>query len=92
MPMVACAITGRQRVRLHDIATLTLILGMAPSAYPRISGQLAPAPIRGSGADEFMRIALAEGLARGPNGGNNAREWCVGSKRERRRTGRLTSN
>ena len=44
------------------------------------------------GAVEFRRIALAEGLAPGPNGGNNAREWWVVPKRERRRTGRLTSN
>ena len=71
---------------------LTPILGMAPSAYPRISGRLAPAPIPGSGRVEFRRIALAEGLAAGPNGGNNARERWVVPKRERSRTGRLTSN
>jgi hypothetical protein len=41
---------------------------------------------------EFGRIALAQGPAPGPSGGNNAREWWVVSKRERRRTGGLTSN
>jgi hypothetical protein len=63
---------------------------MAPSAYPRISRQLAPHQFPGPGAVEFRRFALAEGLAPGSNGGNNAREWWVVPTRERRRTGRLT--
>ena len=66
--------------------TLTPILGMAPSAYPRIFRQLAPGPIPWSGPVEFRRIALAEGLAHGSNGGTNAREWWVVPKRERART------
>jgi hypothetical protein len=64
---------------------------MAPSAYPRISGQLAPEPISGPGADEVRRLAPAEGLAPELNGGNNAREWSVVPKSEWLRTGRLTS-
>jgi hypothetical protein len=74
------------------LPALTPILEMAPSAYPRVSRQLAPVPIPDPGAVEFRRIALAEGFAAGPNDGNNAREWWVVPKRERRRTGRLTSN
>jgi hypothetical protein len=35
---------------------------------------------------------LAEGLAPGPNGGNDAREWWVVPNRDRRRAGRLTGN
>jgi hypothetical protein len=46
----------------------------------------------GPGADEFRRLALAEALGPGLNGGNNARKWWVVPKRERGRTGRLTSN
>ena len=42
--------------------TLTPILRMAPSDYPRFSRQLSPAPIPGPGADESRRLALAEGL------------------------------
>lgn len=43
-------------------------------------------------AVECRRVALAEGLARSPKGGNNARERWVVSKRERRRAGWLASN
>ena len=46
----------------------------------------------GPGAAEFRRIALAEGLVPASNGGNNARDWRVVPKRERKRAGRLTSN
>ena len=53
---------------------LTSILGLAPSAYPRIPWELAPAPIPGSVVVEVRRIALAEGLAAGSNDGNNAHE------------------
>ena len=48
--------------------------------------------LSGPDADEFGRIALAEGLAPELNGGNNAREWWVVPKSEWMRTGRLTSN
>jgi len=53
-------------------------------------GELAPPPIPGSARRRIQRIELAGRLAPGPNGGNNAREWRVVPKWERRRTGQLT--
>jgi len=50
------------------------ILGLAPSAYPRVSRQLALAPIAGSAVVEVRRIALAEGLASGSNDAISAHE------------------
>lgn len=56
-------------------------------------------PAIGAGANSWVRAPSnsgeshrAEGVAPGPNGGNNARDWRVIRKCERRRTGRLTSN
>ena len=54
---------------------LMQILQMAPSAKPRISRQLALPPSAGSCAVESMQITCVEGVASGPNDGNNAREW-----------------
>ena len=65
----------------------TPVRGMAPSSYPRISGQVALAPIAGSCATEFRQIISVEAVAPGPNDGNNAREWRTASARERSRTG-----
>jgi len=50
---------------------LVQILRMAPSAQPRISGQLALTPIPGSGRPELRQSARAEGLVRGSPGGDH---------------------
>ncbi len=66
----------------------TPIRGMAPSRYPRISRQMALAPIAGSCATECRQVIQVEAVAPGPNGGNNAREWRAVSEGEQARTGR----
>jgi hypothetical protein len=57
--------------------TLTPILGMAPPAYPRISRQLAPAPIPGSGGRRMQANRTGRRTCPRSNAGNNARKWWV---------------
>lgn len=62
--------------------SLTPLPQLAPSAYPRITCQLAPAAIAGLGATPPRAIPVAQGLATGPYDGEHVREGSVVSQGE----------